>query len=286
MNSKHLKSNLLLLLTAAIWGFAFVAQKESIKYIGPFFYNGLRFIMGGLSLIPLILILKCKMPKDKRHMIKGGLIVGLFLFIAASLQQVGMIDTDAGKAGFITSLYMVLVPVFGIFLKQKTSLYTWIGVGLSLVGLYLLCMGDTFTLQRGDILIFICAFFWAGHVLLIDHYVKTIDSLILSFMQFIVCGVLCIASSFFLNETWNLTVIYNSLLPLLYGGLLSVGVAYTLQVVAQKNAKPSHAVVILSTESCFSVIGGALILGEAMSLKGYIGCILIFIAVLISQKKK
>ncbi|MBE7021075.1 MAG: DMT family transporter [Ruminococcaceae bacterium] len=286
MNSKQLKSNLILMLTAAIWGFAFVAQKESVKYIGPFFYNGVRFLLGGLSLIPLILALKIKLPEDKKYMLKGGITVGLFLFIAANLQQVGIIDTDAGKAGFITSLYMVIIPIIGIVLKQKTGLFTWFGVVLATLGLYLLCVGDTFTLEKGDLVILIGAFFWAGHVLLIEHFVKKIDSLLLSFMQFIVCGILGIITALLTRETVSLQVISDSLIPLLYGGLMSVGVAYTLQVVAQKNAKASHAAIILSLESCFSVIGGALILGETMTLRGYIGCIVIFAGVLISQIKK
>ncbi len=286
MNSKQLKSNLILMLTAAIWGFAFVAQKESVKYIGPFLYNGVRFLMGGISLIPLILVLKIKLPGDKKYMLKGGLIVGVFLFIAANLQQVGIVDTDAGKAGFITSLYMVIIPIIGIILKQKTGIYTWMGVVLATVGLYLLCVGDTLTFEKSDLIILIGAFFWAGHVLLIEHFVKKIDSLLLSVMQFLVCGTLGIITAFLTRETISFQVIGDSLIPLLYGGLMSVGVAYTLQVVAQKNAKASHAAIILSLESCFSVIGGVLILGETMTVRGYIGCIVIFAAVLISQIKK
>ena len=286
MNSKRMKANLLLLLTAAIWGVAFVAQKESVKYIGPYLYNGVRFLLGAVSLIPLILIIKPKVTNDFKYMLKGGITVGIFLFLAASLQQIGIIYTDAGKAGFITSLYMVIIPVIGIFLKHKTSLNTWLGVFIALIGLYLLCMSGSFTLEYGDFLIFICAFFWAGHVLLIDHFVKRINSLLLSVMQFSVCGILCIISSFICKETVSTEVVVNALIPILYGGILSVGVAYTLQTVAQKDAKPSHAAIIMSMESCFSVIGGALILGERMSANGYTGCILIFAAIIISQLKK
>ncbi len=285
MNTKRLKANLLLLLTAAIWGTAFVAQKISVDRIGPFSYNGIRFILGAISLIPLIFVLKCKPCKDKKYMITGGVITGVCLYVAASLQQIGIVYTDAGKAGFITSLYMVIIPVIGIFIKQKTNLFTWIGVFLASFGLYLLCIEESFTLQYGDFLILICAFFWAVHVLLIDHYVKTIDSLILSFMQFIVCGTLCLITSLFAGETISIQIISDAMYPLLYGGIMSVGVAYTLQVVAQKNAKPSHAAIILSLESCFSAIGGAVILGESMKPQGYIGCVIIFIAILISQLK-
>lgn len=287
MKIKELKANFLLVLTAAIWGFAFVAQKVSVGLIGPFFYNGVRFLLGAISLIPIILILKCKLFEDKKYMIKSGLVTGVCLFVAASLQQLGMaMNTDAGIAGFITSLYMVIIPLIGIFLKHKISGYTWLGVFLALFGLYLLCIEDNFSLQTGDFLVLIGSFFWAIHVLVIDHYVKKINSLHLSFMQFVVCGVLCILSAFVSGETVSVKVISDSIIPILYGGIMSVGVAYTLQVVAQKNAKPSHAAIILSMESCFSAIGGAIILGETMRPQGYIGCVIIFVAILISQLKK
>lgn len=287
MKTKELKANLLLVLTAAIWGFAFVAQKVSIGLIDPFFYNGVRFLLGAISLIPIILVLKCEFYEEKKYMIKSGLVAGTCLFIAASLQQIGMaMNTDAGIAGFITSLYMVIIPVIGIFLKHKINGYTWLGIFLALIGLYLLCVEESFSLQLGDLLVLIGAFFWAIHVLVIDHYVKKINSLHLSFMQFVVCGVLCIISSFVAGETVAIKPIVDSIIPILYGGIMSVGVAYTLQVVAQKDAKPSHAAIILSMESCFSAIGGAIILGETMKPQGYIGCLIIFGAILISQVKK
>lgn len=284
MTNKELKANMLLVLTAAIWGFAFVAQRVGAEYLGAFTFNGIRFILGSLSLIPLICILKSKSSADRKYIIKAGIIAGLFLFAGANLQQYGMAYTTAGKGGFITSLYMVLIPLISMCMGEKTDKYTWIGVIFALTGLYLLCVNEEFKIEMGDFVILLSAFFWAGHVLVIDHFIKRVDSLTLSSIQFFICGILSIVVAVVLREPFSVNAVKGALVPLCYGGFLSVGVAYTLQVVAQKNAKPSHAAIILSLESVFGAIGGMLLLDEKMGIKGVFGCLLIFIGILISQK--
>ena len=289
--NKQLKSNMLLVLTAAIWGFAFVAQRIGAEFVGAFTFNGIRFLLGSFSLIPLILIMKRKSQTDTSYIIKAGLVAGCFLFMGANLQQLGMDEklfgadaATAGKSGFITSLYMVLIPIISIFLKRKPDKYTWTGVFMALIGLYLLCVNEKLQIARGDYVVFAGAFFWAEHVLFIDHIVKKVDSLVLSSIQFFVCGLLSLLCAFILKEPFTSEAIKGALLPICYGGFLSVGVAYTLQVVAQKDANPTHAAIIMSLESVFAAIGGMLILKETMEIKGIIGCVLIFVGILISQK--
>lgn len=294
MNNKRLGANMLLLLTAAIWGFAFVAQRIGSQYVGAFTFNGIRFALGGISLIPLIISFD---KRNKGHNcsesyhevitkknIIPGVLVGIALYIAATLQQIGLIYTTAGKASFITGLYMVFVPVIGIFLKHKTGKNSWIGIGLAVIGLYLLSVNENFTMGYGDLLQVIGSIFWAVHILTIDYYSSKIEPLKLSCIQFATCSFLSLITAL-IFEHITLKGISSALIPILYGGLLSVGVAYTLQVVAQKNAKPSHAAIILSMESVFGAIGGVLILGESMSSRGYTGCILILGGILISQIK-
>ena len=290
MNSKHVRANMLLFLTAAIWGFAFVAQRVGIQFVGAFTFNGIRFALGSLSLIPLIIYFGKKQKAQdsiqataKETMI-AGLAAGCILYIGATLQQVGLVYTTAGKASFITGLYMVLVPLIGILLKQKIGRNAWIGVFLAVIGLYLLSVNENFSISFGDLLEVIGAFFWAIHILVIDHFTKKVDALKLSCIQFATCSVFSLATAMAFEQI-TASGISNALIPILYGGLLSVGVAYTLQVVAQKDAKPSHAAIILSMESVFGAIGGAILLGESMSLKGYIGCALILTGILISQIK-
>ena len=290
MNDKRLASNMLLLLTAAIWGFAFVAQRVGAQYVGAFTFNGIRFALGAISLMPLIVFfdkrkqgnVNTKVEPTLKSTLLPGILVGIVLYVAATLQQVGLIYTTAGKASFITGLYMVFVPVVGIFLKHKIGKNSWIGVGLAVVGLYLLSINENFNISYGDFLEVIGAVFWAVHILIIDNLTKRIDPLKLSFMQFATCSVLSLITAFIFEEI-TMGGISSALIPILYGGLLSVGVAYTLQVVAQKNAKPSHAAIILSMESVFGAIGGALLLGESMSARGYIGSALILTGILVSQ---
>lgn len=292
MNNKRLVANLLLILTAAIWGFAFVAQRVGSQFVGAFTFNGIRFALGALSLIPLIIFLdkrkensgeSTEKPNLKATLL-SGILVGLILYAGATLQQVGLFYTTVGNASFITGLYMVFVPIIGIFLKHKIGKNSWVGVILAIIGLYLLSINENFSISYGDLLEVIGAIFWAVHILAIDNFTKRIDPLKLSFMQFATCSILSLITAFIFEDI-TLSGISSAFIPILYGGLLSVGVAYTLQVVAQKNAKPSHAAIILSMESVFGAIGGAVLLGESMSGRGYLGCALILAGILVSQIK-
>ncbi len=294
MTKTQLKANILLLLTAAIWGLAFVAQKVGAEHVGAFTYNGIRFALGSISLIPLILFLNKKKGENEKTQnddrdslkltVKAGIIAGCALFIATSLQQMGVMGTTAGKAGFITGLYMVIVPILGLFLKQKVNKSTWIGIVIAIIGLYLLSINEDFSISNGDLLVLIGSVGWAIHILLIDNFTKKIDPLKLSSVQFATCSILSLVMAIIFEDI-NMVGISGAMVSILYGGLLSVGVAYTLQVVAQKNAKPSHAAILLSMESVFGALGGAMFLGERIGARGLVGCILIFIAIIISQLK-
>lgn len=294
LNNKRVRANMLLLVTAAIWGFAFVAQRVGSKYVGPFTFNGVRFALGSISLIPLIIYFDKKKQNENnsennikvnaQKIIIPGVLVGTVLYAGATLQQIGLIYTTTGKASFITGLYMVIVPIIGIFLKHKTGINSWIGVGLAAIGLYFLSINGDFSISYGDLLEIIGSVFWAVHILTIDYFSKKIDPLKLSSIQFATCSLLSLITAV-IFEKITISGISNALIPILYGGLLSVGIAYTLQVVGQKNAKPSHAAIILSMESVFGAIGGTLILGETMSSRGYVGCILILGGILVSQIK-
>ncbi len=290
MKSKEIRAVFILLLTAAIWGFAFVAQRIGMDHVGAFTFNGIRFALGSISLLPVIYFFgkkyenneEEKIDADFKTTIKSGIIAGTILFIAASLQQIGLIYTTAAKAGFITSLYIVLVPILGIFLKQKTHYTTWIGAIIAVVGLYFLSINENFTIQYGDFLEIIGAFFWAAHIQIIGKFVKKVDAIKLSSVQFATCAVLSLITAFRYEDV-NLIGISSALVPLLYGGIMSAGVAYTLQAVGQKYAKPSHAAIALSMEAVFAAIGGILLLSETMPLRGYLGCALMLAGMLITQ---
>lgn len=291
MKKQELKSNVLLLITAAIWGFAFVAQRVGAKYVGAFTFNGVRFALGSISLIPLLVYFS-KQSKEKEGegeravfsaaAVRSGIIAGCVLFLGSSLQQIGLSDTTAGKAAFITGLYIVLVPIFGIFLKHRIHISVWSGAILAVVGLYLLSVTEGFSIGKGDLLEVIGAVFWATHILLIDHFIKKVDALKLSFIQFATCSVLSMVVAL-MFEKITLYGLTQALVPILYGGICSVGIAYTLQVVAQKHAKASHAAIILSMESVFASIGGLILLNEIMGFRGYIGCALMLTGMLVSQ---
>ena len=276
---------IMLWITAAIWGFAFVAQRAGMEFIGPFTFNGIRFILGSASLVPLIFWMKFKQksPSAKhKNVIPGGLLAGVVLFIGASLQQAGMVYTSAGKAGFITGFYVILVPIIGLFIGQHINRILWMGAFIALAGLYLLTVDGPFTLQYGDFLILLSAFFWAVHVQLINKLVDTHAALPLSAFQFAICGILSIitASVF---ETITLATILQAAWPLLYGGFMSVGIAYTMQVVAQQHVHPAYASIILSFETVFAVIGGWLILNEMLSLRNLTGCLLMLAGMVMVQ---
>lgn len=286
MKKQELTSNLLLLLTAAIWGFAFVAQRVGMKFVGAFTFNGVRFALGSLSLVPLILYFNREKAKDKTkseaNVLKCGVILGSVLFIGASLQQIGLVDTSAGKAAFITGLYIVFVPILGIFLKQHIKINIWIGVIMASIGLYFLSVTEDFTIARGDLFEFAGAIIWAVHILLIDNFTKKVDALKLSSIQFATCSVLSLIVAVIFEDI-TLNGLVQAAIPILYGGICSVGIAYTLQVVAQKHAKPSHAAIIMSMEAVFASLGGLIILNENLGIRGYFGCALMLFGMLLSQ---
>lgn len=282
--NKELQSSILLLLTAMIWGFAFVAQRVGMDYLGAFTYNGIRFLLGSISLIPVIKIFgKSSIEEDdNKSIIKYGILAGCILFIGATLQQVGLIYTTAAKAGFITTLYIILVPIMGLVLKHKVAQNIWIGAIVATIGLYFLSINENFTIGYGDLLQLIGAIFWAIHIIVIGQFARKVDSLKLSSVQFATCGILSLIVAVIFEDI-QIVNISKSLVPILYGGFMSVGIAYTLQVVAQKHARASHAAIAMSMESVFAAIGGILLLGEKLPPRGYIGCILMLLGMLISQ---
>lgn len=288
MNKEEVKSSMLLLLTAAIWGFAFVAQRVGTMHVGAFTFTGLRFALGSLSLLPLLIISERKSKDsngtqyDRKTAIIGGIMAGCALFLAASLQQIGLIYTTAGKAGFITGLYIVFVPVFGIFLKQRVHISTWLGIFVAIIGLYFLSVNEGFYIELGDVLEIIGAVFWAVHILVIGNFANKVDAVKLSFIQFVTCSALSLTTAI-IFEKISLAALSQIIIPLLYGGILSGGVAYTIQAIAQKHARPSHAAIAMSMESVFASIGGLLLLNERMALRGYMGCALMLAGMLLSQ---
>lgn len=288
--SPRLRANLLLLLAAVIWGFAFVAQRTGMAFVGPFTFNAVRFLIGGLVLIPFILTLDRQrvsagreiVPLRNRSLLRGGLIAGTILFAAAALQQQGIAFTTAGKAGFITSLYVVLVPLMGLAIGHHTSRPTWIGALLAVIGLYLLTMQGGFRMAWGDLLVLVAAFLWATHVLLLGRLSPGTDPVKLAFVQFMVCALLSTVAAL-LVETITLESLRAALPAILYTGILSVGIGYTLQVVGQRHARPAEAAIILSLEAVFAVIGGWLLLDEVLTPRALLGCALMLAGILISQ---
>ncbi len=287
---KIFKSELLLLLSAVIWGFAFVAQRAGMEFTGPFTFNALRFALGSLSLLPFILINRRKNSKDisgtdpsaSKNYFKGGIILGSILFVASSFQQVGIVYTTAGNAGFITGFYVILVPIFGIFIGKKTHFNVWIGSALALAGMYLLSVKQNLTVSYGDILVFFAAVFYALHVLTIGHYATKSDNLKISALQFAVCSIYSIIAAF-LFETPELSGIIEAAIPILYGGVFSVGIAYTLQLIGQRKAHPAPAAIILSLEAVFAVFGGWLILNEVVTINTLAGCLLMLTGMILAQ---
>jgi drug/metabolite transporter (DMT)-like permease len=290
MQARHLKSDLLFLLSATIWGFAFVAQRMGMDHVGPFTFNGIRFLLGAMVLVPFIYRSRNDEPakKDGRRRIKNkrllayGSLAGLAIFSGASLQQVGLVYTTAGKAGFITGLYVVIVPIMGLLWGQRTHAGTWSGALLAAAGMYLLSVNEDFTVAFGDLLELIGAVLWACHIHLIGWLSPKTDSLRLAFVQFMVCAAASLVTAV-VFETAGAGDIAAAALPIIYGGALSVGVAYTLQVVAQRHAHPAHAAILLSLEAVFAAVGGWLILGEVMPGRGLMGCVLMFSGMLVSQ---
>lgn len=284
---------MILLLTATIWGVAFVAQSVGMEYVGPFTFNCVRSIIGGLVLIPCIWFLNRRNQKpehkteeqqkhDRKILLTGGVLCGLCLFAASNFQQFGIRYTTVGKAGFITACYIVIVPVLGIFLKKKCSRLIWLSVAMTVAGLYLLCITESFSIGTGDILVLVCAFLFSLHILVIDHFSPLTDGVKMSCIQFFVCGILS-GIAMLLTEQPHLTDIIQAWLPILYAGVLSCGVAYTLQIVGQKDMNPTVASLILSLESCISVLAGWLILGQKLSGREFLGCLIMFASIILAQ---
>ena len=273
-----------------LWGFAFVAQRSGMEFVGPFTFNAVRFTLGGISLIPLLLLNKRRKFINEPHLplssnkilLRGGIIAGIILFFGASLQQGGMVYTTAGKAGFITGLYIILVPILGIMFKQKTSSAIWLGALIASAGLYLLSVQENFSIGLGDLLVLASAFFWGLHVLVISRFSPKTDPIQLAFFQFMLCAFFSLIASLIIEST-TLQNILDASVPILYAGVVSVGIAYTLQVVAQRDAHPSHAAIIMSLEAVFALIGGWIILDESIPLRGLIGCGLTLTGMIISQ---
>ena len=288
---QQIKSSLILLLTATIWGGAFVAQSVGMEYIGPFTFNAIRCVLGGLVLIPVILVLKKKKEtgaenqekEDKKTLWAGGIACGVILCIASNLQQFGIMEASVGKSGFFTALYIVMIPVIGIFIGKRPGIKLWFCVALAVVGMYLLCMKDgSFTIERADIMLLLCALAFSFHILVVDYFSPKVDGVKMSCIQFFVCGVLSAVGMLF-TETPDISNIQAAWLPLLYAGLLSCGVGYTLQIVGQKGINPVIASLIMSLESVISALAGWVILGQVLSPKEILGCVLMFVAIIITQ---
>lgn len=306
-----LKNSLCLLLAATIWGIAFVAQSVGMEYVGPFTFNGVRSLIGAAVLVPVIFILNrsknsqnipssnevstasgsssaatqntaTAFPYNNRDLCIGGIACGIALFAASNFQQFGIQYTTVGKAGFITACYIVIVPIIGFFLGKKCSPFIWAAVVMALVGLYLLCITDGFSIGLGDVLVLICAVLFSLHILIIDHFSPKTDGVKLSCIQFLVCGILSTILALILEHP-QISSILTAWLPILYAGVMSCGVAYTLQIVGQKNVNPTVASLILSLESCISVLAGWVILGQKLSAKELIGCVIMFAAIILAQ---
>ena len=282
--NKKTRHLLLLLLTAVIWGFAFTAQSFGGGAMGAYSFNTLRYVIGFLVLQPVILKLSGSLRPDKNTLL-GGIFCGICLGVASSLQQVGILLTTPGKAGFLTAFYMVLVAVFGFFLKKKTDKTTWIAVILGVAGLWLICIpkGENLTVNRGDLLCILCAVFFAVHILVIDHFIVKADAVKMAAIQFLTAAAVSGICWIFSGETLTLSMVKEGLLPLLYVGLLSTGAAYTLQIVGQEGVEPAIASLIMSLESVFSLLGEAIFMGLSVTGREFLGCVIMFAAILVTQ---
>ena len=294
----NLKYNFLLMLAALIWGSAFVAQSVGMDYLGPFSFNCVRSFMGSLVLLPVIWFMDRQKKETAEHdgqkteegtreqnkkvLLSGGLCCGVILTLSTSLQQIGIKYTTAGKAGFITALYILIVPLLGLILGKKVGNKTWLGVALAVAGMYLLCIKEGFSLSRGDALVFIGSVLFTVHILVIDHFSPKADGVELSCIQFLTAGVISSVLAFVFEKP-ELSALAEGIIPLAYAGILSSGVAYTLQVIGQRDTDPAVASLLLSMESVFSVLAGWMLLGQALSARELMGCALVFGAVILVQ---
>ena len=294
----NLKYNFLLMLAALIWGSAFVAQSVGMDYLGPFSFNCVRSFMGSLVLLPVIWFMDRQKKETAEHdgqkteegtreqnkkvLLSGGLCCGVILTLSTSLQQIGIKYTTAGKAGFITALYILSVPLLGLILGKKVGNKTWLGVALAVAGMYLLCIKEGFSISYGDFMVLLCALVFSLHILAVDYFSPRVDGIRLSCIQFFVCG--CISAvPMLVWEHPEISQIIRAWQPLAYAGVLSSGVAYTLQIVTQKHLNPTVASLLMSLESVFAVLTGWLVLNERLSLKELLGCVLVFTAIILAQ---
>jgi len=301
MKKKQIRNSFLLVLAAFIWGIAFVAQTEGGNAIGPYSFNGLRSILGSACLVPVILCMDKFRPSPKRPVTKeqkkrtwiAGISCGIVLCLATNLQQVGLyLGTSAGKAGFLTACYILIVPILGIFLKRKCGINIWIAVVMALFGLYLLCMQGSMTVQFSDLLVLCCALCFSVQIMLVDHFIPTVDGVRLSCIQFLTCGVIGTIIMLFTEmkpfqgglSSWLVPFGLSTVwIAILYAGIMSSGVAYTLQILGQDEVNPTIASLLMSLESVFALLAGAVILGERMSTKEIVGCLLMFAAIILAQ---
>ena len=283
-----MKNNILLVLTALIWGCAFVAQSVGMDYVGPFTFNMARFLIGAIVLLPVIWFMDCQRKTGaekgagQKTLIIGGICCGIALAVASTLQQWGILFTTVGKAGFITAMYIVIVPLLGIFIGKKVRPLIIGCVAIAVVGFYFLCMTESLRLGLGDFLVLLCAIAFSIHILVIDHFSPKVDGVKMSAIQFLTAAIISAVPTL-LWEQPVFTEILQAWQPVLYAGVMSCGVAYTLQIIAQKNADPTVASLLLSLESVFSVLAGWVLLGQGLSLKEMFGCVLIFCAIILAQ---
>ena len=290
MHKAQVKSSLILLLAATIWGVSFVAQSAGMDHVGPFTFNAVRSTIGAISLLPVIWLMDWRKkrkgtyqkPQSQKALLVGGILCGVILSVGSNLQQVGIMHTTVGKAGFITACYIVFIPIFGLFIKRAPSPMLWGAVALSVLGLYLLCMSGQLSINIGDIYVLACSVMFALHLLVIDHYSPQVDGVKLSCIQFFICGGVS-AVLMLLFEQPNTTMILKAWLPILYAGVMACSVAFTLQIIGQKNMNPTPASLILSLEYCMAAIAGWLLLGQKMSLREIIGCLIMFAAIVLAQ---
>lgn len=289
--TKNFKGSIMLLITSIIWGTAFVAQSEGMSYVEPFTYNAMRTLLGGVVLIPIMILFRFsdkRNGKEKsscslKNTVIGGICCGIALFIASSFQQAGIAQTTAGKAGFVTALYIVIVPMVGIFLHKKMPLRMWLFIAIALAGFWLLCIKQDIGISSGDLLVFFGAIFFAVHITVIDYFnQKNTDGVLMSCIQFFTAGLLMLICMFIFEKP-TIPNIMGAGGTILYAGILSCGVAYTLQILGQKHTNPTLATMLMSLESVFAALSGWLILGEKLSIKEFIGCVLIFAAVILAQ---
>lgn len=296
MKNQRLKGNLLLLLTAFVWGLSFISQSKGVETISPLSFNGIRCLLGGVVLLPVIAILdkskkkKCQeVQKLNKTLIVGGIVCGCFLCFASTLQTIGMVHTSPGKAGFITALYMVIVPIINIFRNKKPSPIVLLSVLIAVGGLYLMCITSDISINQGDALIFLCAFLFAGHILAIDHFSPKVDGVKLACLQFFVSGIIDVVLMFILEKP-QLMPILNCWASIGYSGIMSCGVAYTLQIVGQKYTDPTSASILMSLESVFATLATVILValgweltGGTLTLREITGCVLMFVAIILVQ---